>query len=160
MHDWSCISVCAFTDLEEENLLYTPRHVLTWELHLRPVEWRLIHSNSRCSEVTSCQFHLELPGLTHSRLCFIHGATTDPPVQQLSDRESFRWRPVVLSFGFCLITHSWGPSRPWRRHLKMHRTAGCRHPYILYFMIQANACKTVTGVKTELKALAFVYLHF
>lgn len=37
------------------------------------------HDNSHCTEVTSCKLHLELPVLTHSSLCFIHGAIIDPP---------------------------------------------------------------------------------
>lgn len=76
-----------------------------WD-HLRPAERWHSHSNCLCSDVTSCKLHLKLPRLTHSSLCFIHRATTDPHGQQLPERESCACRPMVLSFGFCLITHS------------------------------------------------------
>lgn len=74
--------------------------------HLRPAERWHSHSNRLCSDVTSCKLHLKLPGLTHSSLCFIYRATTDPHGQQLPERESCACRPMVLSFGFCLIRHS------------------------------------------------------
>lgn len=58
--------------------------------HLRPAERWPSHSNRLCNDVTSCKLHLKLPGLTHSSLCFIYRATTDPHGQQLPERESLR----------------------------------------------------------------------
>lgn len=51
---------------------------------------RAHHSDSHYTQVTSCKPHLELPVLTLSGLCFIHGTIIDPPSLQLSDRMSSR----------------------------------------------------------------------
>lgn len=91
-----------FNSFSDFNILLTE----FWIPALRPAERWHSHSNRLCSDVTSCKLHLKLPGLTHSSLCFIYRATTDPHGQQLPERESCACRPMVFSFGFCLITHS------------------------------------------------------